>query len=324
VSAPRASAGEDVPADVERLERCLACGGRSLRPLALAYVHEDRRYPLVECAICGMRFLDPRPSPASLARFYDAAYFESDFRCGRSRAAASDDAAFEEENRGLLDAFAALGGPGKPRLLDVGCATGGLLAAAIARGWQAEGVELSADAAGQARARGLTVFQGDLIAAHLPDGRFDLVYMGDVLEHVPDCRAVVEEVARILRPGGRFYLRGPITTHSLARSLALAVARATGRTLTLNEVPYHLWEFTPGPLVRLVERAGLRVERLRQSKIPPGHAHGRKTAFERAGMALLDTLNLPLTTAFNARGDRVVLVARKPSGGPAPRAAPPR
>jgi len=298
--------------EVERLDRCLACGGTSLRPLPLAYLHEGERYPLVECASCGMRFLDPRPAQATLARFYDAAYFESDFRCGRSSAAASDDAAFEEENRGLLDAFAALSVPATPRLLDVGCATGGLIATALARGWQAEGVELSADAVAHARARGLSVFHGALIAAHLPDGRFDLVYMGDVLEHVPDCRAVVEEVARILRPGGRFYLRGPITTHSLARSLALAVARATGRTLTLNEVPYHLWEFTPGPLVRLVERAGLRVERLRQSKIPPGHAHGRKTAFERAAMAVFDTVNLPLTTAFNARGDRVVLVARKP------------
>jgi SAM-dependent methyltransferase len=310
--------GEPLP-EVETLDRCLACDGRSLRPLALAYVHGGRRYPLVECRACGMRFLDPRPAPATLARFYDAAYFESDFRCGRSAAAAADDAAFRDENQGLLDAFAALDAtPGiHPRLLDVGCATGGLLSAAIARGWQAEGVELSADAVALARARGLTVFQGDLIAAHFPEGRFDLVYMGDVLEHVPDCRAVADEVARILRPGGRFYLRGPITTHSLARGLALAFAAATGRTLTLHEVPYHLWEFTPGPLARLVERAGLRVERLRQSKIPPGHAHGRKSPFERAAMAVIDVFNLPLTAAFNARGDRVVLVARKPPDGAA-------
>jgi SAM-dependent methyltransferase len=316
--------GEHLPAEVETLGRCLACGGRSLRPQALAYVHEDRRYPLVECRACGMRFLDPRPAPATLARFYDAAYFESDFRCGRSDATAYDDAAFRDEHQGLLDAFSQYGAPGPPgssgspgspgsngRLLDVGCATGGLLSAAIARGWQAEGVEISAEAAAHARARGLTVFQGDLIAARFPDQSFDLVYMGDVLEHVPDCRAVVDEVARVLRPGGRFYLRGPITTHSLARGLALAFAAATGRTLTLHEVPYHLWEFTPGSLTRLVERAGLRVEHLRQSKIPLGHAHGRKSAFERAALAAFDAFNLPLTALFNVRGDRVVLVARK-------------
>src|SRR5262245_9347428 len=218
-----------------------------------------------------MRFLNPRPAPSTLARFYGAAYFESDFRCGRSDATAYDDAAFQHEHQGLLDAFAALGAAPGPdsRLLDIGCATGGLLSAAIARGWQAEGVEVSAEAAAHARARGLTVFQGDLIAAGFPDRRFDLAYMGHVLEHVPDCRAVVDEVARILKPGGRFYLRGPVTTHSLARGLALAFAAANGRTLALHEVPYHLWEFTPRSLSRLVERAGLRVEHLRQSKIPP-------------------------------------------------------
>jgi len=305
------TAGESLPAEVETLDRCLACGGRGLRSLPLAYTHGGRRYPLIECRACGMRFLNPRPSPAALARFYDAGYFESDFRCGRSSASSFDDAAFRRENDGLLDVFASLGAPG--RLLDVGCATGGLLAQAIERGWHAEGVEIAPAAAAHARSRGLTVFEGDLIGAHFPEARFDLVYLGDVLEHVPDCRAVVLEVARILAPGGRLYLRGPITTHSLARSLALAFSRTSGRTLTLDEVPYHLWEFTPRSLGRLVQSAGLRVERMRQSKIAPGHAHGRKTAFERAAMAGLDALNLPLTAWFNVRGDRVVLIARKPA-----------
>jgi hypothetical protein len=134
-----------------------------------------------------------------------------------------------------------------------------------------------------------------------------------VLEHVPDCRAEVVEVARILKPGGWFYLRGPITTHSLARAFALAVSPALGRTLTLREPPYHLWEFTPHSLARLVEGAGLRVMRMRQSKIPPGRPRGHKSALERAAMAAFDTVNVPLTRLCNVRGDRVVMVARKPA-----------
>jgi 2-polyprenyl-3-methyl-5-hydroxy-6-metoxy-1,4-benzoquinol methylase len=133
-----------------------------------------------------------------------------------------------------------------------------------------------------------------------------------VLEHVADCRQVVAEVTRILKPGGCFYLRGPITTHSLARGFALAVSGLLGRTLVLDEAPYHLWEFTPHSLAGLMRRAGLQVERMRQSKIPPGHARGRKSALERLVMAAIDSLNLPLTRLLNARGDRVVLVARRP------------
>lgn len=305
--------GEPLPAAVETLDRCLACGGRALRPMAMAYLHRDRRYPLVECRACGMRFLDPRPTGEALAVLYDAAYFESEFRCGRSAAPSFDEGAFRGESAGLLDAFAALGARG--RLLDVGCATGWLLEHARERGWQAQGVEVSPAAAAHARARGLEVFEGDLAAARFPDAHFGLVFMGDVLEHVPDCRAVVAEVARILAPGGWLYLRGPITTHSLARSLALAVSRALGRTLTLHEAPYHLWEFTPRSLTRLVEGAGLEVRSLRQSKIPPGRTRGRKSALERAAMAAIDAINLPLTTLLNVRGDRVVLVARKPAPG---------
>jgi hypothetical protein len=132
-----------------------------------------------------------------------------------------------------------------------------------------------------------------------------------VLEHVPDCRAVVDEVARVLAPGGHFYLRGPITTHSLARRLALAAYGIAGREIVLREPPYHLWEFTPGSLRRLLESAGLRVIRMRQSKIPPGRAHGEKTPLQRAALGVLDAVNLPLTRACNVLGDRVVAVARK-------------
>lgn len=307
------------PQTVVTLDHCLACGGRPLTPLALAYLHRDQRYPLVECRTCGMRFLAVQPSPRALAEFYDATYFESEFRCGRATASSFDEQAFRGETAGLLDAFAALGASG--RLLDVGCASGALLRHAAERGWEARGVEIAPDAVAHARAMGLDVFHGDLLAARLPAGHFDLVYMGDVLEHAADCRAVIDEVARILKPGGLLYLRGPITTHSLARSLALGASRALGRTLVLREVPYHLWEFRPAPLRRLVESAGLRVERLRQSKIPPGHARGRKSPLERAVMAAIDLVNLPLTAAFNVRGDRIVLVARKPAAAPAAPAA---
>jgi SAM-dependent methyltransferase len=276
----------------------------------MEYRHRGGRFPLVECRACRMRFLAVQPAPETLAAWYDATYFESEFRCGRAVAPSSDEAAFRDENRGLLDDFAALGARG--RLLDVGCASGWLVQHAIGRGWQAQGVELSPDAAAQARARGLDVFLGDLLQAHLPAAHFDLVYMGDVLEHVPDCRAVVNEVARILKPGGRLYLRGPVTTNSIARALALRLYGWLGRTLVLHEVPYHLWEFTPGALARLLVAAGLTVTRVRQSKIPPGRARGDKSPPQRLALFALDLLNLPLTRYLNVRGDRVVMVARKP------------
>lgn len=326
-----ADAGRDARARVtalatRTLDRCLACGGGRLAPLPLAYDYRDTRFPLVRCRTCGMRFLAVQPTADAYASLYDAAYFESEFRCGRCDTTSDDESAFVAENRGLLDAFAALGGAAlrlgdaagpragapAPTLLDVGCAAGWLVKHAGERGWSARGVELSPAAVATARAHGLDVIEGDLVSARLPAGSFDLIYMGDVLEHVPDCRAVMDEVARLLKPGGCLYLRGPITTHSLGRSLALALWRAIGKTQVLREPPYHLWEFTPRPLARLARAAGLEVVRIRQSKIPPGRARGEKSALQRAALVLIDSVNVPITALLNVRGDRIVMAARRP------------
>jgi SAM-dependent methyltransferase len=296
------------PLQTRTLDRCLACGSTSLAPLPLRYEFRGS-FPAAECRVCGMRFLRVQPAPEALNELYSSAYFQSDFRCGRSDVSYFSEDAFREENRGLLDDFERLTGRG--RLLEVGCAGGWLLKHAGERGWSAEGVELSRDAVSHARGLGLEVFQGDVVAAGLPGGSFDLVYLGDVLEHVPDCRLTLSECARLLKPGGILYLRGPITTNSLARSLALAVYGAAGRTLILQEPPYHLWEFRPGSLSRLFGVCGLDVVRSRQSKIPPGRAHGQKTAVQRVLMSVIDSINLPLTTLFNARGDRIVMVGKR-------------
>lgn len=302
------------PLPTRRIDRCLHCGAEDLRPLPLAYEFRGR-FPAVHCPRCGLLFLAVQPAGEGLAELYSAAYFESDFRCGRSDVAYADEAAFRPENAGLLAAFDVVVPPDgvTRRLLEVGCAGGWLLKHAREHGWDPKGVELSADAAGRARALGLDVFHGDLAGAAYPDASFDLVYMGDVLEHVPDCRAVLAEVARVLVPGGRLFLRGPITTHSLARRLALSVCGATGRTIVLREPPYHLWEFRPASLERLLVSTGFRLDSMQQTKIPPGRTHGRKSPLERAALFALDAVNAPITAALNAFGDRVQLVARRVS-----------
>ena len=303
------SAGDPLP--TRTLDRCPACGSGSLARLPLRYEHRGT-FPAVRCRGCGLRFLRVQPAGEGLAGLYAADYFERDFRCGRSASDYFSEEAFRAENAGLLDAFAALRPPG--RLLEVGCAGGWLLKHAAERGWQVRGVELSAAAVAHARGLGLEVFHGDLAAAALPPGAFDLVYMGDVLEHVPDCRATLLEVARVLAPGGQLYLRGPITTHSLARRAGLAFYGALGRDIVLREPPYHLWEFTPGPLGRLVRGAGFEDVRMRQSKIPPGRPHGEKSVLQRAAMLVLDAVNVSLTRAFGVLGDRIVLTARRRAG----------
>ena len=55
----------------------------------------------------------------------------------------------------------------------------------------------------------LTVVEGDASALPFEDGSVDAVVMLDVLEHVPEPRAVLTEVRRVLRPGGVVVLSVP-------------------------------------------------------------------------------------------------------------------
>jgi len=256
-----------------------------------------------------MRFLTVQPTGRTLERMYSAEYFETDFRCGRSDAVAGDEQAFRTENDGLLDRFERFRGQG--HLLDIGCAEGLLVKRAVERGWHAEGVELSADAVARGRAMGLNIHHGTLESAGIASASWDVAYMGDVLEHVPDCRATAAEVARVLVPGGHLILRGPTTTHSIARGLALRAYGLMGREIPLREPPYHLWEFTPRSLASLLASVGLDIVLIEQAKIPPGRPHGTKSALQQAVLFALDSVNLPLTRMTNALGDRVFLVARR-------------
>jgi SAM-dependent methyltransferase len=117
--------------------------------------------------------------------------------------------------QGRLDAIAELTS-GK-HLLDVGCATGFFLEAALERGYEVQGVEFSEVAISLARSdvRG-HIICGDVntLLAQKP-GRFDVVTAFDIIEHVQDPASFVREIRDILVPGGLLTLSTPDTDHIL-------------------------------------------------------------------------------------------------------------
>jgi SAM-dependent methyltransferase len=258
-------------------------------------------------------FLSVQPDRDTLSEMYDADYFESDFRCGSEPAPGlggeHSEKAFAEEAVGALALIRRLTGRERGRLLEIGCAGGWFLRASRDAGWDVKGVEISADAADFARSRfGLDVFCGDLADAGFPAGSFDVVYMADVLEHVPEPTAFVAEVRRILADGGQVVVCGPTALNALSRRTGLAIYSLLKRTRSIALAPYHLFEYTPRTIRFMFEKAGFNIVALERSKIRPSL---RAFNLEELLMYKLELINWPATTLFGVWSDRVVLCAAK-------------
>jgi SAM-dependent methyltransferase len=106
----------------------------------------------------------------------------------------------------LLDGVPTPGG----RVLDAGCGTGNNLAH-LSRMGRPVGVDLSEEALRFCTRRGVAAARGSLLALPFPTGTFGGVTSFDVLYHrwVPDDRAAVRELARVLAPGGWMLVRVP-------------------------------------------------------------------------------------------------------------------
>jgi SAM-dependent methyltransferase len=97
------------------------------------------------------------------------------------------------------------------RVLDNGCGVGEYLGRLARGAGAAHGVELESSraraAAGRAAPASVLVAAGERLP--YADRSFDLVLSHEVVEHVDDDRAVLAEIARVLRPGGRLVLFAP-------------------------------------------------------------------------------------------------------------------
>lgn len=160
------------------------------------------------------------------------------------------------------------------KLLDLGCGAGDLLEAARNNGWHAQGVDVATHVVNHVRQRGFEVFEGELHEAAFPSRYFDVITAAELLEHIFDPRALLQEVARILRPGGLFW-----TTTPHARGIS---ARMLGLKWRCIWPPEHLQLFSIRGLKALLREAGFRdmhVDTTGGNPVEIWHALGRtKTA----------------------------------------------
>lgn len=211
-------------------------------------------YTVVSCQDCGFCFADDLPSQEEFDLYYKSqSKYEFDARSG---------APSEYDTRRLPFAVSIIEGwfPDKDgRILDIGCANGGLLGELKRAGYtNVQGADPSPACARTAR----QLYDVEVMNASMFDipedtGGYDLLILGSVLEHILDLNGAVQKLRALLRPNGRVYLEVPDMT----------------RCSLLNDAPYqefsaeHINYFGPVSLQNLWGKHGFELGGLRQTEI---------------------------------------------------------
>jgi len=258
--------------------------------------------PIVRCVACG--FAQPAALPA-LARYFDRMYDQrwSDEWVRAEHDGTYKDAVFADVLAGL-DALLA---GGRRRLLDVGAHAGRFIATARRAGWDAEGLELNPKTRAYAAAvTGATVHQGN-VHTFDADARYDAVTLTDVLEHIPEPRAVLGRVQRFLAPGGWVAVKVPNGPAQRLKERVRALVRP-GYRPTLADNLVHVNHFTPASLAHALAREGFRDVAIVAGapELPAGAGNGhllRRLVFTSA-RTVPGGLRTPLALNLQAYGRR--------------------
>jgi len=234
---------DDAASAPQLVPPCAVCEATRATP---RFAVEGVASRLVVCEGCGTGRLHPLPDGDALRALYPPHYYGD---LGRKFLPPIE---FVVRWVGRRHAsFLASGLPRGGRVLDVGCGRGLLLGALADRGFEAHGFEVSEAAAQGADPRAKIRVAARLEEAGYPDAHFDGAILWHVLEHVPDPRATLAAVRRLMRPGGRLVVAVP--------NFASAQARWAGPAWFHLDLPRHLWHFPLSALLRLLDATGFTV-----------------------------------------------------------------
>lgn len=232
--------------EIERVMDCPVCGHNGRRLLHKGLTDITFRcapgmWNLHQCLQCDTAFLDPRPTPASIWRAYTNYYthkplgnelplstmgFRQRLRRAlrngyiNSRYGANLQPASRlgrwvvpllygkqgEIDHSLRSLPRLIKGESK-KVLDIGCGDGSFLRIAMQLGWVVQGID--PDSKLTSHIDGISIEQGGFPKTRFQDATFDVVTLSHVIEHTHDPVASLQEVYRLLKPGGKIWIATP-------------------------------------------------------------------------------------------------------------------
>ena len=212
-------------------------------------------FSLFRCSACGFIFTQDHPDESSIGRYYSSDEYLShnDTAKGISgRLYRFTRSIMLRRKRRMVEQMT---GTEKGTLLDIGSGTGHFLGEMKRAGWEVKGIEINE----KARQYSVSEQNVDVIdpglVSFLPTGSFDCISLWHVLEHFHDPDSYVNEILRLLKPGGVCIIALPNSD-----SFDSGYYR---KFWAAWDVPRHLWHFTPAVFGFFAQKNGFRIKAIR-------------------------------------------------------------
>lgn len=178
---------------------CPVCGGKGERQVfPYRTTWNGKTFQYIECRGCGSTYVDPSPTELDFQKMYSKVNYHNEHysECSVKN---------YRKSTSLLRSQV----ENVTTLLDFGCGNGAFLAAAKEDGFTATGVEFDSETILFASENsGCPVFTLNEIMER--GEKFEVIHLGDVLEHLPDPASLFKELESLLVDNGVFFVEGPL------------------------------------------------------------------------------------------------------------------
>lgn len=211
-------------------------------------------FRLVQCPICDLVYLNPRPGVSEMSKYYGDFYYNNLKSFGQNRDNGNSLISYykkvrKKQSRQIRRRKANFVQKEikKGKILDVGCGQGDFLYEMRLDGWESWGIDISDKMIEHAQNKyHITVLKGPLESVTLDYDYFDVITFWSSLEHMYDPMGCLKVAYKLLKKGGFIFIMVPNIN-----SLEFKCLQERWPHL---DIPRHLHHFSPKTLWKYVDR----------------------------------------------------------------------
>lgn len=291
-------------------DSCPLCSSRKLRIRHLCTDHFVSRevFAIQQCEECGFSFTQDCPDESQAGRYYESEEYISHSNTSKGIVNRIYQLSRNLMLRKKSNLVRKVTGIKSGTLLDIGSGTGFFAGFMKNEGWNVLGIEINEKARNFSRKEfGIGALDPSEIR-NLEPASFDCITLWHVLEHFYDPYSYMDDIGRLLKPGGKLIIALP--------NSGSYDCRKYGEYWAAWDVPRHLWHFTPQTFRRFAGKTGFEITAMRRLPLDVFYISAISEKYRSSGLSfvrgMLTGLLFWLLSSFNiSRSSSLIYILRK-------------